>query len=460
MRGWSIAAMAAQFAALVALALWLSRWFYLALLFRAAGMLLCAYILDSDMNSAYKTMYAVMLNAFPLFGIAIYFLMKIGGRSREPMRAGIVPSETGGYAAAKLGGVCGNAEGAKYLETGKEFFDSLLRDIRHAKKFVLLQFYIVKKGELFNALLSALGGCAGRGVEVKLCCDSFGSFGFERELKSVCEKNKVDFRSFNKVGWVLSGGINRRNHGKCAVIDGRIAYVGGVNIGDEYVGKTVRFGDWKDGGVRFKGGAVNGVTDAFFAAFDFGRRKKADPREYYAQHRPLAGEEFVCSFHTVPTDGESPLAEIFKTAIYNAKRSVTVCTPYLMPDEGVTSALISAAERGVKVRVVIPGIPDKKAVYAVSLTVAEKLKEKGVSVLKYKYGFIHAKNTVIDGKYLLCGSGNLDYRSLYLHYELGIFAKCARLAAQAEENVLSDAAEYAERAEWKGKALKVFAPFM
>ena len=147
MRGWTIAAMAAQLAALVALALWLSRWFYLALFFRAAGMLLCAYILDSDMNSAYKTMYAVMLNAFPLFGVAIYFLMKIGGRSRGPMRAGIVPTETGGYAAAKLGGVCGNAEGAKYLETGKEFFDSLLRDIRHAKKFVLLQFK--KRGRIF-----------------------------------------------------------------------------------------------------------------------------------------------------------------------------------------------------------------------------------------------------------------------------------------------------------------------
>lgn len=460
---WGVVVLIVQLVVLAVLSFFLSRWFYAALVFRLAGMLLCAYILDSGMNATYKTMYALLLSAFPLFGIIVYLLMKAGGRASKtsPKKAQDM-SKTGNYAAAKLGGKCGSAENAEYLESGKKFFDSLLRDIRSAKKFILLQFYIVKDGQLLDDLFDALGNAAGRGVKIKFSFDSVGSFRFEKELKEICAKNRVECRVFNKIGWVLSGGVNRRNHGKCAVVDGKIAYVGGVNVGDEYIGKTERFGIWKDGGIRFCGGAVDGVTEAFFAAYNFRHRKKESPAPFY---RHTADEEtegdFISAYFSVPASGESHLAEVYKTAIYNAKRSITISTPYLIPDDGITVALISAAERGVKVRIVIPGIPDKKPVYAVSLSVAEKFKKHGVQVLKFNAGFIHSKNTVIDGKYLICGSGNMDYRSLYLHYEIGIFAKCAQLAAAAEKDVLDGATEYAEySAGLKGKALKIFAPFM
>ncbi|PWM71711.1 MAG: hypothetical protein DBX59_08205 [Bacillota bacterium] len=459
----SVVALALQLVIVIALSFWLSHWVWLALLFRGAGMLLCAYILDSGMNSTYKTLYALLLSAFPLLGIVAYIVMRAGGRAKKSVpKAQAEPSKTGGYAAAKLGGKCGTAEGAEYIESGKKFFSMLLKDIRSAKKFVLLQFYIVKQGELLDELFTALGGCAGRGVKVKFAFDSFGAFRSEKELKALCEKNRVEYRVFNKIGWVLSGGINRRNHGKCAVIDGKIAYVGGVNVGDEYVGKTERFGVWKDGGIRFCGGAVDGVTEAFFAAYNFRRRKKESPEPFYRKKEDvLENGEFLNAFFSVPTGEESHLAEVYKTAIYNAKKSVTISTPYLIPDEGVTGALISAAERGVKVQIVIPAIPDKRAVYEVTLAIAEKLKAHGVSVLKFNAGFLHSKNTIIDGKYLLCGSGNMDYRSLYLHYEIGVFGKCRRLAADAEKDVLNGAVEYAGYAPTlKARAFKIFAPFM
>ena len=203
-------------------------------------------------------------------------------------------------------------------------------------------------------------------------------------------------------------------------------------------------------------------TEAFFSAYNFRHGKKVSAEPYYRHEEETYEEdEFLNAFYSVPTGEESHLAEVYKTAIYNAKRSVTISTPYLIPDEGITDALISAAERGVNVRIVIPGIPDKRAVYEVTLTIAEKLKEHGVNVLKFNAGFIHVKNTVIDGKYLLCGSGNMDYRSLYLHYEIGVFGKSRKLAAEAEKDVLSGASEYAAYAPGiAGRALKILAPFL
>ncbi len=463
MKTISLVVAALQLAAIAALSVWLSHWIWLALLFRGAGMLLCAYILDSGMNATYKTLYALLLSAFPLPGILIYLILRTGGRAKKSNpKKKQDGTKAGNYASFKLGGKCGTAEGAQYLNSGKKFFEMLLKDIRGAKKFVLLQFYIVKEGELLHELFSALGGCAGRGVKVKFCFDAFGAFRSEKKIRMLCEKNRVEYRVFNKIGWVLSGAINRRNHGKCAVIDGKIAYVGGVNVGDEYVAKSERFGVWKDGGIRFSGGAVDGVTEAFFSAYNFRHGKKVSAEPYYRHEEETYEEdEFLNAFYSVPTGEESHLAEVYKTAIYNAKRSVTISTPYLIPDEGITDALISAAERGVNVRIVIPGIPDKRAVYEVTLTIAEKLKEHGVNVLKFNAGFIHVKNTVIDGKYLLCGSGNMDYRSLYLHYEIGVFGKSRKLAAEAEKDVLSGASEYAAYAPGiAGRALKILAPFL
>lgn len=461
MKAVSITALALQLAALVGVSLWLSRPLWLALLFRGAGMLLCAYILDSGMNAAYKTLYALLLSAFPLLGILAYFILRAGGRARKPTPKKAGGAKAGGYAAAKLGGRCGAADGAEYIATGERFFSMLIKDIRAAKKYVLLQFFIVREGELLEELFAALGSLSGRGVKAKFCFDAFGAFRAEKAIRSLCEKNRVEYRAFNRIGWFLNGGINRRNHGKCAVIDGKTAYIGGVNVGDEYVGKTERFGVWKDGGVRFHGGAVDGVIEAFFSAYNFRRGKKESPEPYYNRKAAPAEGEFLNAFFSAPTGEESHLAEVYKTAIYNAKKSVTISTPYLIPDDGVTNALISAAERGVEVRVVIPAVPDKRAVYEVSLVFAEKLKEHGIAVLRYAAGFIHCKNTVIDGEYLLSGSGNMDYRSLYLHYEIGLFARCRRLAEAAEKDILEGAENYAGgEANLKGRALKILAPFM
>ena len=156
MKAVSITALALQLAALVGVSLWLSRPLWLALLFRGAGMLLCAYILDSGMNAAYKTLYALLLSAFPLLGILAYFILRAGGRARKPTPKKAGGAKAGGYAAAKLGGRCGAADGAEYIATGERFFSMLIKDIRAAKKYVLLQFFIVREGELLEELFAAL----------------------------------------------------------------------------------------------------------------------------------------------------------------------------------------------------------------------------------------------------------------------------------------------------------------
>ena len=463
MRFLRFGAIALEFALLIAASVFFSRWFYLGLIFRALSVVLCVVVLNTEMNDAYKALYVLLLCMFPLFGTIVCGVMQLGKwrAARRSRRTDEEYSKTGNYLASQFGAEAYAAENIRYFDNGREFFEALIADIDKAKRFVFLQFYIVKAGVLQKKLFSAMKNAVARGAEVRLLYDGFGSGGFEKEIKAFAAETGVTCRCFNKIGLFFKGGVNNRNHSKSAVIDGVKGYVGGVNVGDEYFGEDLRCGIWKDGGMSYEGRAVNALTEGFFTAYDFGRRKKERYERYLNRAKPAADGGELRTFVSAPTRGVSRLAEVYKTLVYNAKKSVVVSTPYLIPDDGVSSALAAAAARGVEVSVVIPGIPDKKTVYAVTLSVAEKLKKRGVNVLKYKKGFIHAKNTAVDGRYAVCGSGNLDYRSMYLHFETGVFVKSAKLAKMVERDILKDAAPYEEKAAGvKGKLLKVFAPMM
>lgn len=462
-RGVRFGLLAAEILLLFFTAFFFSRFRYVAFAFRALSVILCIFVLNAEMNDSYKTLYVFLLCVFPLFGSVVYFIMRLGKSVSEKRRKKRRKdgSKTGNYLAAEFGAEALPAEDIRYYSCGKEFFDALTGDIEKAKKFVLLQFYIVKSGSLQKKVFKALQAASERGVKVFLLYDGFGSAAFEKEIKKFGEENDVKCRCFNKVGFLLNGGANNRNHSKSAVIDGVKGYVGGVNIGDEYVGEDMRYGIWKDGGMSYRGKAVNALTSAFFRLYNLRFRQKERAERYFGDVK--AGTEGIPlrTFVSEPTSGKSRQAEVYKTLIYNAKKSVSVCTPYLILDDGVFSALTAAAARGVEVAVVIPSIPDKKIVYAVTLSFAQRLKKQGVKIYLYKKGFLHAKNTVIDGKYVICGSANLDYRSMYLHYETGIFFKNARIAGITERDLFSDTVEYEGKTKGiVGKFLKAFSPLM
>ena len=455
--------LAAQVILLVIAAFFFSRYHYVSIFFRGVSIVLCVIVLGSEMNDAYKALYVFLLCIFPLFGSIVYAVMRLGKSRAERKRRKILRNEskTGNYLASEFGAEALPAEDICYFSCGKDFFDALIEDVNKAKKFILLQFYIVKEGLLYKKLFSALQSAADRGVQIFLLYDGFGSVQFERKINEFCEKCGIKCRCFNKIGLFLCRGVNNRNHSKSAVVDGVKGYVGGVNVGDEYVGEDMRYGMWKDGGISYGGKAVDALTEAFFKLYNLHCRKKEHAKRFLIASSKSGEGVALRTFVSEPTSGTSRQSEVYKTLIYNAKKSVSVCTPYLIPDDGVFSALTAAAARGVNVAVVIPAIPDKKTVYAVTLSAAQRLQKHGVKVYMYKRGFLHAKYTVIDGKYFICGSGNLDYRSMYLHYETGVFVKSAKIARTAERDILSDVARYGGEARGiGGKFLKVFAPMM
>ncbi len=319
-----------------------------------------------------------------------------------------------------------------YYKSGEEMFPVMLEELRKAEKFILLEYFIIAHGKMWNEILKILLEKAEQGVQVRIIYDDFGCMmtlppRYEQYLESLHKNIKA--MTFNNVVPVFAVRMNNRDHRKILVIDGKVAFTGGINLADEYIAEKVRFGYWKDSGVRIKGNAVRSFTQMFFYIWNAFRKDKESLNKYLVPSSPMPFPEET-SFRLQPYD-DSPLDKIsvgetvYADIINRASKYVYIFTPYLILDDSMRTALCRASMRGVEVRIVTPGIPDKKLTFRLTRANYEILMKAGVKIYEYTPGFIHAKSMVCDDTSAVVGTINMDYRSLYHHFENAVyFSNC------------------------------------
>ncbi len=409
-------------------------------------------ILKGEMNPSYKLLWFFLILAIPIFGLTMLFFV---GETRLTSRVNIqykkIISGEKAYlpevpeTRAKLLAVDPEAarqslyirdwaeaplwEGttARYFNMGDDMFPVLVEEIEKARHFIFMEFFIINYGIMWNTILDLLEEKVRQGVDVRLIYDDFGCMttlpvNYYREIREKGIKCEV-FNPFRLIANIVH---NNRDHRKFCIIDGVVGFTGGINLSDEYINRRSRFGTWKDTAVMLRGEAVSNMTAMFLQMWSI-VTERTDKVGYgdYMPHtfhpEPFESEGFIQPFGDSPLDGEAVAENVYLSMICQAKDYVYICTPYLIIDNEMMTALCLAAKSGVDVRILTPGIPDKKLIFLLTRSYYTQLIRAGVKIYRYLPGFLHAKSFVCDDKTAVCGTINLDFRSLYLHFEDGVW---------------------------------------
>lgn len=316
-----------------------------------------------------------------------------------------------------------------YFPGGEEYFLKLLEDLRKAQKYIFMEYFIIENGLFWDSILEILKEKAKEGLDVKVVYDDIGCMStlpgnYCKTLKSF----GIEAVPFSRLKGSADSEFNNRSHRKITVIDGVIGYTGGINIADEYINWIVKFGHWKDVGIRLEGEAVKELTKLFLIDYGINVKNNLEiSNDYYPSITPTYSSGYVIPFG----DGPKPLYErrVGKSVIQNMLNSATkyayITTPYLIIDNDLCVSIENAALRGVDVRIIVPHIPDKKLVFEITKSFYKRLMDAKVKIYEYEPGFIHAKTYLVDDKYAMVGTINLDYRSLVHHFENGVWMyKC------------------------------------
>ncbi|MBE5740102.1 MAG: cardiolipin synthase [Clostridiales bacterium] len=324
-----------------------------------------------------------------------------------------------------------------YYKSGEEMFPDMLEELKKAEKFILLEYFIIAAGKMWSSILKVLLEKAEQGVQIRIIYDDFGCMmtlppKYNVYLESLHPNIKC--MAFNHIIPVFTVRMNNRDHRKILVVDGKVAFTGGINLADEYIAQKRRFGYWKDTGLKITGNAVGSFTWMFFYMWNAFRKDKENLGDYVLPLKEMPSERET-NFRVQPYD-DSPLdrisvgAAVYTDMICRAEKYVYIFTPYLILDDAMRTALCQAAMRGVDVRIVTPGIPDKKMIFRLTRANYGILMKAGVKIYEYTPGFIHAKSMVCDDESAVVGTINLDYRSLYLHFENAVyFSNCEAVMA-------------------------------
>ena len=312
-----------------------------------------------------------------------------------------------------------------YYKSGEEKFKDLVKELKAAKHYIFMEYFIIAEGEMWDTILEILEQKAKEGLDVRLIYDDVGCVSLlPYRYDKILESRGIKCMAFNKFVPIISLAMNNRDHRKITVIDGHTGFTGGINLADEYINKKERFGYWKDTGIMLKGEAVWNLTTMFLHMWNSFRYADED----YSKYKPhIHIEDLVVDDGYVQPYGDTPLDEevvgenVYLNIINSAKRYVYIFTPYLIIDNEMMTALCLASKRGIDVKIVTPGIPDKKTVFKLTRSYYHQLIENGVEIYEYTPGFIHAKVVVSDDEIATVGTINFDYRSLYLHFECGVF---------------------------------------
>ncbi len=430
------------------------------------------HILSRKEKEAYKLTWIVPIMLFPLFGGLMYLFFKLQTSTREfSRRQERIYSENRSYYLLE-GDVLSRAVAehpensaqmrylenfagfpvydgteAEYLSPGERKFTSLINELRKAEKYVFLEYFIIEEGVMWDSILNILKEKAAAGVEVRVMYDDVGCFltlpkNYSKYLRGFGIKCTV----FNPFRPVLSTLQNNRDHRKIFVIDGKVAFTGGINLADEYINAFDKYGHWKDASMVLRGRAAWSFTLMFLEMWSLANNTTEDYGKYYPwKNEPcrITGGGYLQPYADSPMDNDNVGEHVYLQILGNAKRYVYINTPYLIVDDSVLSALMLAAKSGVDVRIVTPHTPDKKLVHITTRSFYGDLIKSGVRIYEYSKGFIHSKTFVSDDSVATVGTTNLDYRSLYLHFECGVIMYGAPAVMQVKKDFL-DTLEHCE----------------
>lgn len=397
-------------------------------------------------NAAFKMPWIMLILSFPPMGLCLYFMAghsnvsktmrrrfeKIDGKllgwlQQDPVVSGKLEKENMTWANQsryiwKYGKypVYENTD-VEYYSEALDGFEAQKKALSQAKQFIFMEYHAIEDAKAFGELREILARKAKEGVEVRILYDDIGSIGFIN-LKFIrqMEENGIQCRVFNPLLPILYVFMNNRDHRKITVVDGTVGFTGGYNLADEYFNITHPYGRWKDTGIRMEGDAVRNLTAMFLEMWNAIEDTDADYGRYFPKTSYRAvGKGYVQPYGDSPLDGEPVGENVYMNMVKSAERYAYFTTPYLIISDEFTRELGLAAKRGVDVRIITPGIPDKKMVYRMTRSYYAGLVKSGVRIFEYTPGFVHAKQCVCDDEIAAVGTINLDYRSLYLHFENG-----------------------------------------
>lgn len=484
------------------------------------------YIISDEENSSIKLSWVVPILVIPVFGTLFYLFLKLQpGTWLINRRIVELQEETAplllqdpeteeAYNRLHTGGgnlvrymnrygkypIYSRTE-ATYFPLGDDFYPALLEELKKAEAFIFMEYFIVERGVMWDSILAVLEEKANAGVEVRFMYDGMCSLvllphSYPQEL----EKKGIRCKMFSPMKPALSSYQNNRDHRKICVIDGHTAFTGGVNLADEYINRKARFGHWKDTAVMLKGPAAQSFTMMFLQLWGVTEKQKEEySRFLYPGEMPVLnktpapggtpvfreengsgnlsctcgtdGLGFVMPYADSPLDGENVGEQVYLDILGHARRYVHIMTPYLILDDITLAALKYAAKRGVETVIIMPHVPDKLYAYLLARSYYGELLKAGVRIFEYTPGFVHAKMFVCDDEEAVVGTINLDYRSLYLHFECAAYfcqspvvpeveRDMQETLLKCEEITLAACRSYPFLRRFAGKALRLLAPLM
>ena len=423
-------------------------WVQLAL--SVLAFLLALRIYGRNTCSATKISWIIVVLTFPIFGVCLYLLFGRSGavnimRGRftrtnaellphyaPPLTRDAMPDDLAlqnqiHYLQTQAQyPACRNTDVTYYGDTTAAL-EAQKADLRKAQHFIFMEYHAIEDSTAWQGIEDILAERAAAGVEVRVFYDDMGSIGFvDTAFAKKLQQRGIQCRVFNPIVPVLNVFMNNRDHRKITVIDGQVGYTGGYNLADEYFNLTHPYGQWKDSGVRLQGDAVRSLTLIFLEMWGTTQKETPEIEPYLpAIHYTARENATVLPYADNPLDNKRVGEDVYLNMINSAQRYVYITTPYLILSDEMQRALVLAAQRGVDVRIITPGIPDKKLIFSVTRSYYARWAAGGVQIYEYTPGFIHAKQFVADGKAAAVGTINLDYRSLYLHFENGCwFSGC------------------------------------
>ena len=418
------------------------------------------FLISNRGEGAYKMLWLLVMFVAPLPGALMYLLYgnKRTGNALEQRLAAIHDSipialnddtqtqeqltcedkriaQTFSYVKKITGFPVLRNDTARYYPVGELLFEQMLAAMKEAKRYIFIEYFIVQEGVMWEAMVDVMEQKVQEGVDIRVLYDDIGSIGtFSARNRASLLKKGIKCEKFNPL-IVLSGALNNRDHRKIMVVDGVVAFSGGINLADEYINEEHPFGHWKDIGFKITGDAIRSYAYMFIEFWNASSLNKITETlvgDDYAKTRvsgEMDSDGYVLPYYDSPNRAEAASNNVFIDLLGQAKDYMWFYTPYLLLGDGLRDAFVRAAQRGVDVRIVMPGIPDKKVVYRMSRSYYRDLLKAGVKIYEYSPGFVHAKACLADDCVGSIGTVNLDYRSLYLHYECNaLFYKASILA--------------------------------
>ena len=404
-------------------------------------------IVSSRSDPAYKIVWLVLILPFPVFGGMIYLIF---GGSRHPrwlrramltinekmlaalksdfkadtlVKAGEDAAIQARYLERRAHCPVYDDSRAEYFFIGEDCYERMLVELKKATRYIFLEYFIIQEGKMWDSILAILVEKAKQGVDVRVMYDDMGCmFTLSKDYQEKLEEMGIRCCAFNRFVPVMSLLLNNRDHRKICVIDGRVAFTGGINLADEYINERERYGHWKDSGLLVEGDAAWSMAVMFLSLWNYAQQQQEDYDKFRPARVPVQGASgYVLPYTESPLDDEAVAQAVYLNMISKAEKYIYITTPYLILDTATNTALCNAAKSGVDVRIITPHIPDKKSVFQVTRAHYQPLLEAGVKIYEYTPGFIHAKNFVVDDQFATVGTVNMDFRSLFLHFENGVW---------------------------------------